>query len=337
MTIAENLMSPAEMEEAYLEYRGACYHIIYRHAKDRGLLDKLETPKTVDEISQEMGFLTERQPTLTLFLKALVRYRVLTCTSDQPTRYVRSPGFSEAAITFDRDLIGKAAGQDKVEDLIHGQSYAGIIDTLSKQENAVAAEFVSGNVGLWNEFLQAPFYSYGRDRAAAAIAQPSGRVLDLASGLGFGLIDLANKVGTDGLAVGVEVSRDFVCETVQRTSDLQQIRTIQCDLDIGFPFLRDNYFDGAMLIGAFHFLKNRAGLFENTQRVLKPGGKFCLGYVYLQEDSYDQELMDLRLSLRQPPARPITKAEMTELGQRNGFKLEEEFSIGCFGWFLFVK
>jgi SAM-dependent methyltransferase len=329
--------SSSEMEQAYLEYRRACYYIVYRHAQTRGLLEKLTTPQTIDEISETMGFLPQRRLALELFLKALTRFGCLTVIEGSPMRYLSTSGFADKPVEFDHTLIARAIGSDKVESLIHGQSYAGIIDTLYEKENRVAADFVNSNMKLWNEFLQTPFYRYSRDRALHAIATPAGRVLDLACGPGFGLVDLGGVVGADGLAMGLERSRDFVSEALTNTEALPQVRVMHCDLDKGFPFLRDAYFDGAMNVGAFHFLEKRMQLFEHVARVLKPGGKFCVAYTYMQYGSYDQELMDLRFLLREPPSQPPTREEMLTYAQKSKFKLAEEFTMGCFGSFVFVK
>ncbi len=63
-------MAPGEMQEAYLEYRRACYNVT-TDILERGLIAKLERPKMADEIISEMGFLPARIKTLELFLKAL--------------------------------------------------------------------------------------------------------------------------------------------------------------------------------------------------------------------------------------------------------------------------
>ncbi len=98
------------------------------------------------------------------------------------------------------------------------------------------------------------------------------------------------------------------------------------------------FFDGAMIVGAYHFIKNRNLLFENVARVLKPGGKFCIAYVFSKHGSYDQELMDLRFHLRQPPSNPPTRSEVEATAARYRFTPSPEgFMIGCFGWYLLIK
>ncbi|HLI69159.1 MAG TPA: methyltransferase domain-containing protein [Ktedonobacteraceae bacterium] len=329
-----------EMEAAYLEYRKACYYIIHRHAQERGLTAVLMTPRTADEISAEMNFLPERRNVLELLLKALVRFGTLTVeyeSPDSPPRYQCTPGFLETPIVFDHELIARAIGKDKVEGLIHSQSYAGIIDTLYEKENRVASDFVASNMKLWNEFLQQPFYQYCRNQAIDFIAAPAGRVLDLAAGPGFGVMDIGQIVGEAGLVIGLERSHDFVCEALQRIQSFPQVHMMSCDLDQGLPFLRHAYFDGAMIVGAFHFLTQREQLLEHTALALKPGGRLAVAYTYMQSTSYDQELMDLRFLLREPPSQPVRRDELVASAAQYGFELEDESTMGCFGSYFFVK
>jgi hypothetical protein len=71
--------------------------------------------------------------------------------------------------------------------------------------------------------------------------------------------------------------------------------------------------------------------------VLKPGGTACFGYVYLKRGSFDQELMDLRLALREPRAYPTTERELIALCGTHGLALTTSFAVGCFGWYTFTK
>ena len=92
-----------------------------------------------------------------------------------------------------------------------------------------------------------------------------------------------------------------------------------------------------MLVGAYHFLRRRERFFETVASLLKPGGKLCVAYVYTSRGSLDQELMDLRLALREPIAHPTTDDELTELAAQAGLVARETFTIGCFGWYLLER
>ena len=76
MSTAADVRPPetaASMEEAYLEYRKACALIVLRHAEERGLMDALSKPKTIDELVAEQAYLPERRPILELLLAGLAR------------------------------------------------------------------------------------------------------------------------------------------------------------------------------------------------------------------------------------------------------------------------
>jgi ubiquinone/menaquinone biosynthesis C-methylase UbiE len=160
-------------------------------------------------------------------------------------------------------------------------------------------------------------------------------VLDLACGPGFGLLELAEEVGEDGTVVGVEISRDFVAEALKRTADHPYVHLAQGDLDQGIGFLRNTYFDGAMIIGAYHFLKKPEVLFSEAVRVLQPGGRLCVGYVYSKRGSPDQELMDLRFALREPPSSPPLPDDIVRLAREEGLVKVDELTLGCFTSFVF--
>jgi SAM-dependent methyltransferase len=315
-----------------MEYRRAGYEMLHRHAKARDVLGALETPRTVEELAGDLGIRPERRALLGLFLRALARYGTLTQDGD---RFVAAD--HEETKPFDAELIRQATGADALDSLLHGDSYAGIVDVLYSETNAVGAAFVSANQALWDEFLQTPFYSYFRARAVDAIAHPGATVLDLAAGPGFGLRELAEHVGGDGRVTGVEISSDFVTEAVERLKDLGTVSVVQGNLDHDLPSLDSDSFDGAMLIGAYHFLEQRETFLDSVARVLRPGGTVVLGYVYIDRGSYDQELMDLRLSLREPLAHSTGEQELVDLCAARGLVLADSFAVGCFGWYRLVK
>lgn len=332
MSTITEFETPAEVETAYLEYRRAGYEVLHRHAEARGILKALSSPRTVNELADDLAIEPQRKALLTLFLRALARYGTLEQDGDHfvTRRY-------DGAEDFDADLIRRATGADSLGSLLHGDSYAGIADMLYSDANTVGSAFVGANQALWDEFLQTPFYRYFRLRAVDAITCPEAMVIDLASGPGFGLRELAQRVGPDGGVVGVEISHDFVAEAVKRLEDHDQVRMVQANLDNGLPFLQEGYFDGAMLIGAYHFLEQRQTFLDTVARLLRVGGTLVLGYVYIDRGSYDQELMDLRLALREPLAHSTEEQVLTDLCAERGLVVEESFAVGCFGWYRLVK
>jgi ubiquinone/menaquinone biosynthesis C-methylase UbiE len=325
----------ASMEEAYLEYRKACSLIVLRHAEERGLMDALSEPKTIDELVADQGYLPERAPILELVLKGLERLEAVLRMDGAEPRYERNDAVTSEDVEIDTDLVARAIGVDQVAPLLHGQNYGGIVDTLNQPTNPIGADFSAPNIPVWEEFLQQPFYAFVRRHAVESISKPGAHVLDLACGPGFGLLELAEAVGEEGNVVGVEISRDFVCEALKRTQDLSNVRVAQADLDDGIGFLCANYFAGAMVIGAYHFLKRPEVLFSEAVRVLQPGGRLAVGYVYSKRGSPDQEIMDLRFALREPPSTPPHPEDIDGLARKHGLTKVDELTMGCFTSFVF--
>lgn len=327
--------TPEEINRCYLEYRRACYRILHRHATARGLIDVLTEPRTAAQLVKLMGFLPEREETLRLLLDALVRFGSL---REAGGTYESVRNFEDREDTYDTGLIAAAIGSDMVEGLLHGDNYAGIVDVLYQEDNPVAAAFDSENADLWDEFLQTPYYQYSRQWAVERIARPGAEVLDLACGPGFGLCELADAVGPEGRVVGVEISPSFVETARQRTVDLKHVTVRHGDLDQGLGTLGADKFDGAMIVGAYHFLTRPDRMFEDVARLLRPGGRLCIAYVLSRLDAYDRELMALRFSLRHPPSNPPTREAVLRLAEGAGFRLlPGEFAIGSWPSYGFER
>lgn len=321
---------PEQVETGYLEYRRACYDVMRRHAAHSGVFDALKQSRSAQELSEQMQFHPNRLPIVAMLLAALHRSGALEQVDDKYT--VTAQAFADA--TFDHELLGQAIGHDKIEELIHSDSYSGLVDVLGNDSNFVATPFTSDHLDLWYEFLETPFYRYFRRSAVAATSYEGGRSVDLACGLGHGLLEHAEIIGTDGAVIGVERSHHFAKECLDRTVDFPAIHLVQGDLDSGVPFLRDGFFDGVTLVGAYHFLKKRELLLAESRRVLREGGKLSLAYVYEKRGSFDQELMDLRFAMREPKAYATTETELVDLATTVGFDVTDSWHIGCFGFYV---
>jgi SAM-dependent methyltransferase len=331
-------LAPEEMERAYLEYRRACYDIVYRNAVERGVLDHLQAPVTLAEFAKRMGVLPDKVPVAGLLLDALVRYGGIRRIDGTPPRYQTSPADAPAS-TFDEDLLYLATEKRSFQELLHSENYAGIIGALTTEGNPVSATFDQANLPLWEEVLQAPFYRYSRLQAVRQISAAGPRLLDLACGPGFGLLELAARApdGPASTVLGVEISPDFVRSATERTAHDPRVRVLRGDVQEPLPFLRDGFFDGAMIVGAYHFLANPSAMWDTAVRLVRPGGTFCVSYVLSRVGSYDQEIMDLRFALRRPRSYPPTRADVVDLAAAKGMALVREYRLGCWCWYAFVK
>lgn len=327
-------LSPEEMERAYLEYRRACYDIVHRNAVDKGVLEVLRTPVTLEQFAERFGVVRDKVSVADLLLKALVRHGAV--RHDQATgayQAVAEPPRHE----LDIDLIRLATGRDSFEDLRHSENYAGIIDALTTTANPVATTFDGDHLPVWEEVLQAPFYRYSRVQAVREIGGTGPHVLDLACGPGFGLGELADLAPADGTVFGVEISTDFVASATQRNAADERIRVTRGDVTKPLDFLQEGYFDGAMIVGAYHFLKDPEPLWDNVARLLRKGGTFCVSYVLSKVGTIDQEIMDLRFALRRPVSYQPTRQAVLDLAQAKGFELNREYGLGAWRWYSFTR
>ncbi|MGH3922040.1 MAG: methyltransferase domain-containing protein [Egibacteraceae bacterium] len=327
------VIPPEEMERAYLEYRRSCYLALHRHAAQRGLLKALDVPTSLTQLSDRMAFAPSQRHTLKLLLRALTIAGSVTTIDENGQVFIAAEP-NDAPL--DQQRIVTAIGAEALEDLIHGDSYPGIIDTLFDGQNRVAAAFIADNLPLWEEFLSTPFYRYNRLKAVERIAPAGSIVADIACGPGFGLAELADRTTVTGTVHGFEISPDFAAEAIRRTAHLPHVVVTRCDVDgSGLAFLGDNLLDGAMMVGAFHFLTDPDGFLKQLHRVLRPGAPVSLSYAYMKRGSYDQALTDLRFSLREPTPYPRDERSMVELVSRNGFTLESSYPMGCYQSFVF--
>lgn len=333
----ENL-SPEEMERAYLEYRRACYDIVYRNCMEHGVFDLLASPCTAAEFCARMEVVPDKAHVAQLLLNALVKYGAVQASAEDPPRYSAAPG-GPPRTDFDEGLIFVATGKQSVEELRHSENYAGILKSLSMETNPVSAAFDAENLPLWEEVLQAPFYRYSRVQAVRQIAAAGSHLLDCACGPGFGLQELAElapqEAGT--IVLGIEISHDFVVSAVKRTADDQRVRVVHGDLEAPQDFLQEGYFDGAMIVGAYHFLRRPEQLWDTVSRLLRPGGTFCIAYVLSKVGTYDQEIMDLRFALRHPPSYLPTRDDVLRLAGRAHMDLSREFGLGAWRWYSFTR
>ncbi len=331
-------ITPQEMETGYLEYRRACYRLLVQDARDQSLLDTLGEPRSFDEVVAKWG--RGGQPeTIRLLLGALVcSGAVLIEEKDGVTQYRVHSAFDNPEL--DRDLIAVAIGGVQADSLLHATSYGNLVKVARDGNNIVQSDFVASNVKIWDEFLTLPFYEYFRRSSVAALAAASrgdGVLLDAACGLGYGVMELREQIPGSARIMGVDISHDFVAMAMDRTKQAENVLMARMDLQGGLELLATDTFNGAMIVGAWHFLEQPDDVLRQFARVLRPDGLLAIGYYYTTADTSDRPLMDLRLSLRKPVARPTDPVRLAERAAGMSLMKDSEFTIGCFGFITFRK
>ncbi|MGC7102817.1 class I SAM-dependent methyltransferase [Amycolatopsis lurida] len=325
---------PERMAAAYMEYRRSGYEFIRRSAVECGVLDALREPATVAEFAARHQVVPGKLAVAELLLGALNRcgavYRVgprFAAVADHAPRPV------------DDELIRLATGKSSYRELGYSGSFGRVVASLTQGEKPALSGFDASNVELWDQGMQLPYYRYGRLQAVRALVSEGNALLDLASGSGLGLLELARYAGhgKDADLVGVEISPDFLSAAAKRTSSDPRIRMVAGDLERPLELDGENCFDGAMLVGAYHYLRDPVPLWQSLASLLRAGGVVCLAMTFSRTGSYDQELVDLRYAQRSPAAVPRTPAAVAAAAATAGFRLERDFWFGCFGWLAFRK
>jgi ubiquinone/menaquinone biosynthesis C-methylase UbiE len=114
------------------------------------------------------------------------------------------------------------------------------------------------------------------DLADRAALRPGGRALDLCTGTGAMLPGLSRRLGTQGLAVGLDFSRGMLAQAGRKLADQSSVVFVEADAE-QLPF-RDRSFDAITCSHAFYELRGSGAerALEEAGRALRPGGRFVM-------------------------------------------------------------
>jgi len=337
--ISALLSEKPEIITGYHEYRRATYLLLYQGVKKEGLISYLSDPRSLQEISQEFGFIAERERTLLAVLGVLMALGIIRPDGSNGTPRFVADGDNDmepeaVSKPLDLDLLRRAIGAERAESVAYAQQIPEAIQYLRGERDG--NQFDAGQLSRWQSLLEFPYWEFGRRACGQAIARPGAQVADLACGLGHGVRELAGLVGPDGSVQGVELSADFVRLASEGLPANATIR--QGDLNDGLSFLADESLDGAMISGAFHFVRDKTTFLRDLYRAMTPGGKVALGNVVRQTTAFDQAAHDITCSMLTPPVLMSTPDELHSFISASGFKLVDIFDeFGCVGWYEMVR
>ena len=166
---------------------------------------------------------------------------------------------------------------DQSENVTRHYSTGGLLDRLLDGLRAAGKDIDA----LTPEDLHAgdQFHTGGAAATAALLAQmdlgPGKQVLDI--GCGVGGVSRAIAHSTGAMVSGVDLTPDFI-ETARGLSarvGLDPLTSFQVGSATDLPF-HDRFFDAAVMVHVGMNIPDKAAVFKEAARVIRPGGQFAI-------------------------------------------------------------
>ncbi len=106
---------------------------------------------------------------------------------------------------------------------------------------------------------------------SALCLQPKERVLDIGSGPGLLVEDMATVIGSSGLICGIDISVDMIALSKRRCSSFPQVELREGDAT-SLPYDNDD-FDVVVSTQVYEYVEDIEKGLKELNRVLKPGGR----------------------------------------------------------------
>ena len=165
-------------------------------------------------------------------------------------------------------------------------------------------------------------------------SEPLGRMAELCCGRGEAIRLLENQFT---LAIGVDVSQKMLESALQDIGN-PSVALIQGDAT-KLP-LESESFDTVMMLGGIHHINDRAALYGEVERILKPGGRFIFREPV---DDFAVWRWIRNIIYRFSPAldfdteAPLRKSSTLTQLQKVGFEVQNWKTYGFFGFCLFMN
>lgn len=180
-----------------------------------------------------------------------------------------------AAPLFDRDPADLAVRlRDGVVDLL-GDGFAPTFTQRTLDTAASAWLYDRVRDALMPRFGLPDFASESQAVAERLALAPGAVVLDVACGHGNFSVDLARRVGREGLVVGLDIAGSMLHRAVARVrrQGLANVLLVRGDA-LALPF-RPGVFDAVNCSGGLHQMPDLARALGEMARVAKPGAHFA--------------------------------------------------------------
>ena len=149
--------------------------------------------------------------------------------------------------------------------------------------------------------------------------KPGDMAADFGCGAGFFVIPLARAVGSGGRVFAIDIQKEALSalRTRAATAHLLNIDYVWADLELpAGSHLKDQSVALVLIANILFQASDKEQVIREGGRVLRPGGKLAIL-------EWDDRMSGPPMNMR------VTKAHATELAERCGFSLVEEFDGGA--------
>jgi SAM-dependent methyltransferase len=121
---------------------------------------------------------------------------------------------------------------------------------------------------------------------------PGARVLDLGCGAGLDSVIAAQRVGSEGLVLGVDFSQAMLARARQGARDAGMNNVVGCQASAEELPLAGRSVDVALVNGLFTLNPGREAIFRALARIVHPGGSVYAAELILREPAPEAELLN---------------------------------------------